>query len=225
MSHNNRVVENTLIIEDLETLKVLADQMRHQVFEVLLSRPQTIREVAEKLGYSAKKLYYHFTLLEQHGLIKVAATNMVGNLQEKQYAVTASNLVVSPKLLAGSSREGVGAWLASILNVTQEDILRNLQTNTAEVTHGQSPDYGQLLLSRSICQIPAAQVEIFRQRLKQLIDEFDALDVPDARSDANLEPYALTVAYYPIHHFPAEPVPENERANAADSTSGKDKHG
>ena len=60
----------TFIIEDRETLKVMADPLRSQILEIVIDSPHTIRQTAAKLGLSASKLYYHFNLLEKHGLVE-----------------------------------------------------------------------------------------------------------------------------------------------------------
>lgn len=55
-----------MIITDLETLKVLADPLRLSIIEYL-SRPGTVKKIAEKLDKPPTKLYYHFNLLENMG--------------------------------------------------------------------------------------------------------------------------------------------------------------
>jgi DNA-binding transcriptional ArsR family regulator len=205
MKHKNFITKDTFIIQDLETLKVLADQIRLQIYETLLLNPQTIREVAAKLGFLPKRLYYHFGLLEEHGVIRVSSTSLVRNLQEKQYAVSASNLAVDPDLLdTGGQNEDTRAWLSSRLDVTREDILRSLQANPIDIYSAQSPVYGNLLLSRALVQIGKDRAEEFRQRLKDLIADFDQLDQEGTGVRDNLDTYALTVVFYPIHHFPSE---------------------
>ena len=52
--------EGVFVINDLETLKVVADPVRNQIMEVLEKKPQNVKEVAEKLGLAPSKLYYHF---------------------------------------------------------------------------------------------------------------------------------------------------------------------
>ena len=44
--------------------------------------PPAVNQVAGKLGLSNSRLYYHFNLLEKHGLIEVVETHMVNNNQE-----------------------------------------------------------------------------------------------------------------------------------------------
>jgi DNA-binding transcriptional ArsR family regulator len=58
-------------------VKTIADPLRNQIFESLILQPPTVRQIAEKLGLSPKRLYYHVRLLETHGLIQVVETRVV----------------------------------------------------------------------------------------------------------------------------------------------------
>ena len=67
-----------ITISDLDTLKVVSDPFRVQILEVLVHEPQTVNQVAEKMGLAPSKLYYHFNMLEKHGLIQVVDTTLHG---------------------------------------------------------------------------------------------------------------------------------------------------
>ena len=82
----------TFTISDLDTLRVVADPLRNQIVELLIMEPQTVKQIAERLGLAPSKLYYHIGLLEKHGIIEVAETRMVANLQEKDYRAVAHTL-------------------------------------------------------------------------------------------------------------------------------------
>src|SRR5688572_17993581 len=123
-------VRTEFIINDFETLKVVADPLRAQIFELLVPEPLTVAQVAEKLGLGASKLYYHFGLMEKAGLIEVVATRQVRNMVEKDYRATASTIDVNPSLLNLNTSEGqenIQAMLAATLDTTRDDILRSVQ--------------------------------------------------------------------------------------------------
>ena len=81
--NDSQSVEQTradeMVIDNLETLKVLADQLRKRIMEQF-DEPSTVKEVARKLGTSPSKLYYHVNLLEEHGLLKVTDTRIVSGI-------------------------------------------------------------------------------------------------------------------------------------------------
>ena len=58
-----------LMVNDLETLKILADLLRNQILEILAPEKLTINQMTEKLGLTPSKLYYHINLLEKYGFI------------------------------------------------------------------------------------------------------------------------------------------------------------
>ncbi|MEN4011521.1 MAG: winged helix-turn-helix domain-containing protein [Chloroflexota bacterium] len=58
----------------LETLRVVSDPISVQILEILIGHILPVRGAADKLGLSASILYYHFNLLEKHGLIQVVET-------------------------------------------------------------------------------------------------------------------------------------------------------
>ena len=81
-------IADAMKITDLESLKVLADPLRLSILEYLM-KPSTVKRIAEKLGKPPTKLYYHFNLLEQHGLIQLVDTRVVSGIIEKHYQATA----------------------------------------------------------------------------------------------------------------------------------------
>lgn len=60
------------MVRDYDTLKVIADPLRAQIVAILLHEPLNMRQVAERLGLAASKLYYHFGLLEKIGPLVLA---------------------------------------------------------------------------------------------------------------------------------------------------------
>jgi DNA-binding transcriptional ArsR family regulator len=195
------------VIHDLETLRVMADPVRVQIFETLAYATLSPKQLGQKLGLATSKLYYHLTLMEQHGLITVAETVMVANLQEKRYRTTAPYLDLDPALLSCSpaqTQDAVMTVLASTLNATREDVFRSLRVRAAELAAGAPANPQHIVISRQIARLSEQRAEELRTRLKALMEEFgSADDVPEAAIPDAL--YALTVAFYPTVHFNDDP--------------------
>lgn len=83
-SQANDILQDEMMIEDAETLRVLADPLRLRIRELMV-RPCTVKQVAAVLGIAPTKLYYHINLLEKHKLIVVVAARVVSGIIEKQY--------------------------------------------------------------------------------------------------------------------------------------------
>jgi DNA-binding transcriptional ArsR family regulator len=189
-------------IKDRETLKAMIDPLRTQIFETLIAQPLTIKQVADKLGLSPGNLYYHFNLLEKHGLIRVVETRMVGNLAERLYQSTAAEIDIDPGLISSETPEGqdsIRATISSTIDATRDDLLRSLHARFTLLEQGAQPQSRQVVLSRSVRNVPESRLPEFMLRIQQLFADFDAAVVdPGAPQSRN---YALTVVFYPSFYL------------------------
>jgi DNA-binding transcriptional ArsR family regulator len=192
-------------IKDLDTLRVVADPLRNQILEILITGPQTVAQVADKLGLTASKLYYHINLLEKHGVIQVFETRQVGNLIEKIYAATASQLDVEKSLLTFETfdgKESIYAIMQTTLDTTREDLIRSIQARRFELEQGASEHPRQVILNRTLSNLTESKVQELQERVSALIEEFSTADQKTETAETQL--YALTVAYYPTFYYPGE---------------------
>lgn len=188
-------------ITDFETLKVVADPLRAQIFELLVQDTHTVAQVAEKLGLGASKLYYHFGLLEKVGLIKVVGTRQVRNMVEKDYRAAYDTIDVAPSLLNFNTTEGqanLQAMLAATLDTTRDDILRSVQARLLDLERGAAPIGRRLMLTRETSRLSLARAEAFYEKLSALVKEFSS---EDETHDDPTHPYALVVALYPSFYY------------------------
>lgn len=84
----------TLVIRDVQTLKVVADPFRQELLG-LIDGPCTVRELAERIGRPADRLYYHLSLLERHGLVK--ADEQRG--AQRRYRPAAEKVDIDPSIV------------------------------------------------------------------------------------------------------------------------------
>jgi DNA-binding transcriptional ArsR family regulator len=91
-----------LVIDDVETLKAMADPTRLAIMSVLNRSPDlpvmSVKEIAAELGEPQTKLYRHIKQLEAAGLIRVAATRMVSGILEQRYQATHLSMRLGRKL-------------------------------------------------------------------------------------------------------------------------------
>jgi DNA-binding transcriptional ArsR family regulator len=193
-------VEAVYIIKSLEQLRALAHPLRIKLVEKLIEKPRTATQVAELLNESPNKLYYHLTELEQHGLVRVVKTQQKGNLIEKYYQPVAQFFRVDEGLFHRGP-EGLEAFYQSIvalLDATALDLRKAIQTGqwTAD-------DIDRIIRLYIRFRLTPEQIERFRRKLKALLDEFKALESPEAPSQVT-----LTLVFYPWD----EPVSSTEDA-------------
>lgn len=188
-----------LAIKDLETLKVLADSLRLQIIELLAPESQTVNQIAQQLGLTGSRLFYHFHLLEFVGLIRVEETRMANNIMEKIYWITADTFEVDKDLLnftADAGLENIASVVTAALDATREDILRSLQAWHIELDHGAKPDPRDLVIGEVKKRLRTATYQHFVDAFTALMKDYS--DLPDENGEeGEVGYYALTCFMYP----------------------------
>lgn len=195
--------EKTFVISDFETLKAISDPARLQILETIMRKPRTVKEIAKIMSTNPTRLYYHINQLETHKLIQVVSTRIVSGVIEKSYQAVADNIVVAHDLVKlrdtnGDVDEQMDALLSSILNKTHAEILSSAKAGLISV--GEKTDYAEsnLIMGTIGARLRPAQFNAFRQKLRELIQEFDSLDVKEEAED--LQDFSFLFAFYPVQH-------------------------
>ena len=194
--------EPTILISDLEALKVFSDPMRNQVMEILAPEPLTINQIADKLGLQASKMYYHINLLEKHGFIRVVETIVKGNLIEKRFWLTAYQCKVDHELFNFATPIGRETTITSLVNpieTTREDMVRSLQARIYAIEHGAEEHPREVLVFRELANMTDEQANEFIVRLRALAKEFETHKSNPSRPETHVR--ALTVAFYPSFYY------------------------
>ena len=191
------------IIKELDAAKAIADPLRLQILEVMLSAPLTVKEIADKLGLSPSKLYYHVNTMEKYDLIRVVDTTIHGNIIEKHYWVTAYDYRVDQELYNLNVQESEGketiiSMALTTLDTAREDFIRSIEARAFNLEHGAPPNPRQVVNARAVSKIPDQKMEAFIERLKALIDEFEETDDP---GDTDAQGWALNVLLYPTFYY------------------------
>jgi DNA-binding transcriptional ArsR family regulator len=211
------------VVRDYDTLKVIADPLRAQILELLITEPLSVRQVAERLGLAPTKLYYHFGLLERIGLVVVAEARLVANMVEKTYRAAANSVELDPSLLnfrTDTGKESITTALTATLDTTRDDILRSLQARYAQLDQGAAEQPRRLVLTRLASRLSQKTADAFLERVTALLQEFDQADAGAEAGPDHLT-YALTIAYYPSFYFgdapdaPAGPQGNNDPSPGA----------
>jgi len=205
------------IINDLETLKVMTDPLHLQIFELLNPEPQTVNQVAQKMGTSGSRLYYHFSLMESVGLVRVVETRQVNNIIEKVFWVTAEDIEIDRDLMNFSSKSGqdnIVRFMLSSLDATREDILRSLQARSKALEHGAPAHPRKMVVQKIKKQLKDETYNQFVEELKILLKTFD--DLPD--EDDGMEQtsvYTVACYLYPSFAFGGDnPIDKTEEYHA-----------
>lgn len=154
-------------VDDVETLKALADPTRMEILSAL-TRPDlpvmSVKELAARMGQPQTKLYRHVRHLEEAGLIKVAATRMVSGILEQRYQACQRELKLSPRML----RENMGD-----AEVALQTVLDQFRDGILAATLRESEDRPVMFLSEAALG-PVEEAEL-RRRLMEVSDWLDHL--------------------------------------------------
>lgn len=191
-----------LFIKDLETLKILADPLRNQILEVLAPEKLTVNQIAEKLGLSPSKLYYHIKQLEQHGLIREVDSTIKANIIEKVYWITAFECKMDKDLCSFSTTEGQQSIITSMIapiETTREDLQRSLEARALAIEQGAKEHPRTVLIYRELRNVSDQKATEFIACLKAVIDDFEEHESEERGDDVHTR--ALTVAFYPSFYY------------------------
>jgi DNA-binding transcriptional ArsR family regulator len=225
-------IDDTYVISDLETLKVLSDPFRLDLLRMVayankVHELRTVKQLAEELELPPTKLYYHVNLLEKHGLITVAETQVVSGIIEKKYKVIADNIIIDKHILAteeGPSDEKLEGLLASIqsfIDTAYQDFEKSMKTNLVEklvekeggppARVGASPHISgdDLLLSKE-------QAEDFKKQFWDVYEKFEKVSNEniDAKNDGLF--YGFSIIFSPLYHRTKNPNIKENSENAED---------
>lgn len=204
------------VVNDLDTLKVLADPLRIQIIELVTHEPRTVKQVAAVLKMPPTKLYYHVKLLEEHNLIQVVDTHIVSGIVEKQYQATALSYHVNKALFSPTSpsgMEGLDVMLHGLFEDTKTDIEASVAGGAIDVhapEDGDRPINRTLMIARNTLHLMPEQAEEFYRRLRALLREYLSED-EKLSGNPSEQTYGLLVTLYPTTR-PTNP-PKDEPSN------------
>jgi hypothetical protein len=187
-----------MIIEDLDTLKVLADPLRLRIRE-LMTDPTTVKMVAAELNIPATKLYYHINLLEKHGLIVLVDTRIVSGIIEKHYQIAARSVQVARHLLSSesSTTENINIAVGGILDDTKVDLLNSVTAGVASMVED-AKSHESVLMASTRFLLNETQAVDFYDRLQKLVEEFKGMSrVHQEKKDQDVRYYKVVNIVFP----------------------------
>ena len=191
-----------MTVEDLETLKILADPMRNQILEILAPEKLTINQMAKKLGLSPSKLYYHINLLEKYGLIQEVESIIKANIIEKVYWISAYECKMDDNLCNFSTPEGQESTMTAMvtpIDSTREDMMRSLEARASALNQGAEEHPREVVIFRELRKMDDQEADAFAERIKEVLEDFESFEGDGEGEDIHVR--ALTVAFYPSFYY------------------------
>jgi DNA-binding transcriptional ArsR family regulator len=199
------------VVNDLDTLKVLADPLRLQIIELMTPASCTVKQIATDLKLPSTKLYYHIKLLEEHGLIQVVDTRIVSGILEKHYRAAALNYRVNKTLFSPnlpSGKEGLDVMLTGLFDDTRDDVHKSIDAGIIDLAAQEEPGHSlnhSLLLARNTLHLTPERAEELYHRMSDLIGEYVRDHVNGSMDDPDEHTYGLLVTLYPSTRAPHNP--------------------
>lgn len=188
------------IVDDLETLKVLADPLRLRIRE-LMGKPATVKQVAARLELPPTKLYYHINLLEKHGLIVLVNTRLVSGIVEKHYQVSAYRTRVAKQLLSvreDPDGEGLSLAINSIFESTRSDLMQSVRDGVVNWDEEGEGHKGLIMHTSRIC-LNDEQAAEFYLELRQLFTRYEVSSKESHERGAG-NVYRMLQILFPVKH-------------------------
>lgn len=146
--------------------RALAEPLRIRLYELLVGRPQSAKELAERVDMRPDRLYHHLSQLEEAKLIEVADyRRLPGGKVERLYGPAA----VEPPGDDASSAE-VALLLNAVLETTRADV------NAATLAREAGEDR-KVALGRTVVHLNEEHLDELRATVERLL--LDARDRPD----------------------------------------------
>ena len=177
---------NQHAITTLDQLKAISDPLRVEILERLWLEPMSPQQMALEMGTPRTRLYHHFRLLEEAGLIAVAHTTRKRGAVERRYASVHAELTVDPKLFGSTTSQEISSAFAGLLRRTATEF------HAVERDLDAYPN-ARILGERLVVRTTPLQVE----RLAKLLQSF-VRKCRRSRRKKGSETYAVTVAFHPV---------------------------
>ncbi len=190
-----------LRITTLEQLKAISDPLRVDILEVIADEALTVKQIADKLGQPATKLYYHVSELEDAGFVKLVGTRVKSGIIEKYYRIAAQSMQVDRSLLNNDEQmeESLGVLIDTVFDTTVVDLRRSFHAGLLKQTgDAANPESKIMMLSHDVCRLRQEDVPIFIDKFKALLEEMN----PKTEGEGMVT-YGCTIAFYP-HASPGQ---------------------
>lgn len=122
---------DTYIVKRLEQAKLLTDPFKLKLIERFALQPSTTKQVADRMGEKAPKLYRHVDALVDAGLLKLVEEKPKRGTIERYYKTVAERFEIDPELFSTSRDKEDSAvdMLRSIMRDTESELVRWFDDN------------------------------------------------------------------------------------------------
>ena len=191
----------TYIVERLEQAKLLTDPFKLKLIEQFASGPATTKQVADRMGEKAPRLYRHVDALAAEGLLELVEERPKRGTIERYYKTVADRFEIHPDLFIASddSDADAGTMIRSLFRETESDLVAVFDAYKAA---GELPDEDKLpIVMRVGVRGTREEIRRLRKKLEEWHEECSAAD-GDAGDSDDVEAWSGLLAFYPESREP-----------------------
>jgi DNA-binding transcriptional ArsR family regulator len=184
----------TYVVKRLEQAKLLTDPFKLKLLERFAGEPATTKQIADRMGEKAPRLYRHVDALVDEGLLTLVEEKPKRGTIERYYTTVADRFEVDPDLFSTSSevRDDALEIIRSVLRDTESDLVRYFERHRDVRIEADNLPMVMKFAFRGTPQ----EVEGMRKEMEDWLDRCkvrsaDAGDTPDLVS------YTGLIAFYP----------------------------
>lgn len=184
----------TYVVKRLEQAKLLTDPFKLKLIEGFAGAPATTKQVADKMGEKAPRLYRHVDALVEEGLLTLVEEKPKRGTIERYYKTVADRFEVDPELFSPATGNGDDALdlMRNLIRDTESDLVslfRQMGDSTPE------PEAMPVVMKLGIRGTPEEIAEM-RGKLVEWLDECDKLSVDPDLEEQRVS-YSGLLAFYP----------------------------
>ncbi len=184
----------TYVVKRLEQAKLLTDPFKLKLIEGFAGAPATTKQVADRMGEKAPRLYRHVEALVDEGLLELIEEKPKRGTIERYYKTVADRFEVDPELFSPSSGTGDDALdlMRSIFRDTESDLGSLFhEMSERDATREDLP----LVIKFAIRGTPE-DIAKLRAKLEEWLEDCERLstNAEDAKGSAA---YSGLLAFYP----------------------------
>ncbi len=129
-------IADTLVVEQFDQLRAIADPLRSRILEQLVQRPMTMSQLGEVFGETTATMHYHVRELEKYGFLRLVEKRERGGFIEKYYRAVAREISIASDLLRMTPASELGRTVQGYLDEIKQDVMRAI---TYGSEHSEAP--------------------------------------------------------------------------------------
>ena len=183
----------TYIIKRLEQAKLLTDPFKLKVLEGFAIKPSTTKQVADRMGEKAPRLYRHVDALVDEGLLELVEEKPKRGTIERYYKTIADRFEVDPGLFSSNQDDGHGALdlLRGVIRDVETDIVRWFDQN--DDTEPERDDLP--LLMKFNVRGSLEEIDRLRDKIDNFLEDCNRVD-GEHEDDPDYLTYSGFIAFY-----------------------------